>query len=527
MTANWLILTKVHMAGVTGINRLRYSQNKNEKRKSGLVIGVCALCALVLLAFVCVYAVAFAEMGLGGYLISLSFALAALITLTFSLMRGAHILFAIKDFDSLASLPLKKSDILISRLIVSYLVNMAFCAVVIIPCAVVAFVYNGFNAGIAAYALLGLLVCPVIPLVIADVFGTLIMAVTMNFRYKAVLQTALYAILLVAIMACSFLISSIGDNPTDEIVSAIEGIILYYPPAWLLQQSISGNGFWWALVLLGASLAVAAAFIGVLSVVYFKINAKLVSNSDNGKFDAKRIKAGAPFAALYKNEMSRLVSSPAYLLNSTAGLILLIILSVGTIFFNPVDLIVSAGDADAAMISEIKYTFCAVVAFSVGLTIPSSAALSLEGSRRWIAFTLPVSPLKILLAKAFVGLSLSGTVGVACSAILTITLGMDALQACLMFGTVISFSLFSSFFGIFINSKLPKYDWTNEGQVVKRGAASTICTFAGMLPPLAVLMFGSMLPVSIAYLILGMDALYLIASVICLVLISKTKLQDK
>ncbi len=527
MTAKWIILTKVHLEGVTGINRLRYSQNKNEKRKSGLVIGFCALCALVLLAFVCVYAVAFAKMGLGGYLISLSFALAALITLTFSLMRGAHILFAIKDFESLASLPLKKSDILISRLIVSYLVNIAFCAVVIIPCTAVAFVYNGFNAEIAAYALLGLIVCPVIPLVIADVFGTLIMVVTMNFRYKAVLQTALYAILLVAIMACSFLVSSLGDTSANEIVSTIDGGLLYYPPAWLLQQSIAGNGFWWSLILLGASLAVAAAFTGVLSVVYFKINAKLVSNSDNGKFDAKRIKAGSPFAALYKNEMSRLLSSPAYLLNSTAGLILLIILSIGTIFFNPVDLMGSIVGADAATISEIKYMFCAVVAFSVGLTIPSSAALSLEGSRRWIAFTLPVSPLKILLAKAFVGLSLSGTVGVACSAILTITLGMNALQVCLMFVTVISFSLFSSFFGIFINSKLPKYDWTNEGQVVKRGAASTVCTVAGMLPPLAVFMFGSVLPVSIAFVILGMDALYLVATVVSIILISKTKLQDK
>lgn len=96
-----------------------------------------------------------------------------------------------------------------------------------------------------------------------------------------------------------------------------------------------------------------------------------------------------------------------------------------------------------------------------------------------------------------------------------------------MFVTVISFSLFSSFFGIFINSKLPKYDWTNEGQVVKRGAASTVCTVAGMLPPLAVFMFGSVLPVSIAFVILGMDALYLVATVVSIILISKTKLQDK
>ena len=56
---------------------------------------------------------------------------------------------------------------------------------------------------------------------------------------------------------------------------------------------------------------------------------------------------------------------------------------------------------------------------------------------------------------------------------------------------------------------------------------STVCTVAGMLPPLAVFMFGSVLPVSIAFVILGMDALYLVATVVSIILISKTKLQDK
>lgn len=64
---------------------------------------------------------------------ALSFALASAITLIFSLIRGPHMLFAMKDYDMLMSMPVKKSDIVASRLITSYLVNLVFCAVVMIP----------------------------------------------------------------------------------------------------------------------------------------------------------------------------------------------------------------------------------------------------------------------------------------------------------------------------------------------------------------------------------------------------------
>ena len=42
MTSNFLTLTKVHLLGMTGINRVRYSEDGKEKRKAGLFIGLYA-----------------------------------------------------------------------------------------------------------------------------------------------------------------------------------------------------------------------------------------------------------------------------------------------------------------------------------------------------------------------------------------------------------------------------------------------------------------------------------------------------
>lgn len=107
MTSNFLTLTKVHLLGMTGINRVRYSEDGKEKRKAGLFIGLYAFVMILMIAFVCFYAVMFAENGMNDVIPALSFALASAITLIFSLIRGPHMLFAMKDYDMLMSMPVK------------------------------------------------------------------------------------------------------------------------------------------------------------------------------------------------------------------------------------------------------------------------------------------------------------------------------------------------------------------------------------------------------------------------------------
>lgn len=298
MTSNFLTLTKVHLLGMTGINRVRYSEDGKEKRKAGLFIGLYAFVMILMIAFVCFYAVMFAENGMNDVIPALSFALASAITLIFSLIRGPHMLFAMKDYDMLMSMPVKKSDIVASRLITSYLVNLVFCAVVMIPCAIVYFIYGGFNVAALVYILIAFLLSPVIPLVVSNIIGTLITAATMNLRHKAIFQTALAMVALVGVMALSFLVSYTSGAGSVEISDAtLDMLLKIYPPAWLLQQSIAGKGFWYLLVLIAASAVFSAAFIAVLARYYLKINSALLSRKSSGRFEAKQLRAGSAFKA--------------------------------------------------------------------------------------------------------------------------------------------------------------------------------------------------------------------------------------
>lgn len=422
---------------------------------------------------------------------ALSFALASAITLIFSLIRGPHMLFAMKDYDMLMSMPVKKSDIVASRLITSYLVNLVFCAVVMIPCAIVYFIYGGFNVAALVYILIAFLLSPVIPLVVSNIIGTLITAATMNLRHKAIFQTALAMVALVGVMALSFLVSYTSGAGSVEISDAtLDMLLKIYPPAWLLQQSIAGKGFWYLLVLIAASAVFSAAFIAVLARYYLKINSALLSRKSSGRFEAKQLRAGSAFKAMYKNEFARLLSSPSYMLNSTSGLLLLVILSVVSIFFNPFEYLSGIPEFDTATAEQMKFLIVPIVMFTVGITTSSAASLSLEGNRRWIPFSMPVSSFQILMAKAMMSLTLSGGAGIVCSFILTFSLQLSAVQAVLLFVSVIVYASFSALFGTYINTKFPKYDWTNETMVVKNSASVTNQRICRHDPAHAPLVFG-------------------------------------
>lgn len=527
MNSNFISLTKIHLLGMTGMNRARYSGDGKEKRKAWLLIALYVFVSVLMLAFVTVYAILFAESGLNAVIPALSFALAAAIVLIFSLMRGPYMLFAMKDFDMLMSLPVKKSDIIASRLITSYLINLLFCAVIIAPCAVVYFIYGAFTAEALIYIVLAFILCPVLPIAVADILGTFITAATMNMRHKAILQAVLGMIALIAVLCLSFLLSYSSEAENIEISqSMLNTLLSVYPPAWLVHKSISGEGFWNILILVGISAAVAVAFVAVLSRFYLKINSALLSKKANGKFDKRQLKEGSPFAALFKNEFARLLSSPSYLLNSLSGLILLVLCSVVSLFVNPFTYFADFAEADPTLLENLKFLIIPVVMFMLGITTCSASSLSLEGNRRWIPFSLPVSSFTVLMAKSMMSLTLTGITGIICSAILTFSLDLSAVQAALLLISVAIYSLFCALFGTFINTKFPKYDWTSETNAVKNSASVTIFIFSAMLPPMALLFFGMAFE-SLIVPILVLDALAAAVTLLSLFALKKTRLCDQ
>ena len=139
MKSKWLILTKVQLLGLLGFNRARHTEDPAARRKARGAAVLLAVAAAVLAFYVVMVAVLFCSQGLGRNLPALCVALVSMITLLFTLLRGSAGLFAMKDYDQVMSLPVTKRDLLLSRLLCSYLANLAFSLGVTLPCLIPVF----------------------------------------------------------------------------------------------------------------------------------------------------------------------------------------------------------------------------------------------------------------------------------------------------------------------------------------------------------------------------------------------------
>ena len=515
MKAKWLLLTKIHLLGMFDFNKMRKGKDPRLMKRT-IGGGLLFVLVLALLLFYAVsIAMSFAEGGFIEKVPGFSVALASFFILLFSFFQGGARLFATKDFDQLMAMPLKKSDLVISRLIAIYLPDLAFALGVIAPMLIVYFVHVGFSAVTLLLMVMVTLLTPVIPLFIGCVLSTLFAALTAGFRYKGLLESALSLILVAAIVAGSFLFSfsSASDTDPSQSLYAMYDMIIgrIYLPALLVDITISGEQIWGVFAFAGISLAACALFVALFARFFFTINALLRRQSAGRAYRRGDVRASTPFRTLVGKEFRRLVSCSSYLVNGICGAVMLVLFSVGLIVF--AEVFRAQGIEIGDLVQNLNYIVLGAALFCYGTTCPAASALSLEGSSRSALFSMPVSANKILLAKAlptFLINAISGLVFAVCAGI---GLRMGALDWIFAILSVPLFSAFVALSGILLNYKMPNYDWKTEIQVVKNSIPVLIETFGVMALSCAICIlcyfFGWIVFVILLALVVLADAVFL------------------
>ena len=108
------------------------------------------------------------------------------------------------------------------------------------------------------------------------------------------------------------------------------------------------------------------------------------------------------------------------------------------------------------------------------MAVPS---ISLEGKSLWILQSLPVSPQKVLLAKASVQLILT-MIPMLFTVICTEAIVDTSLPVrLLLFILPLVYTVFSAIFNIFIGVKMPVLSWTNEIAPMKQSGGVLLSLF--------------------------------------------------
>lgn len=483
-----LILLRVATLRVLGINKLKYTTDKKAKARGRAGLVGLALIAIMLLATSAFYsyamAISFEMIGMLRLLPTIMMSMTCVIGIVTTMLRANAALFGYRDYDLMMSLPVSANKVMLSRLISLYCTELLFSAFVMLP---VGIVYAIFAKPIAFYYvafIVTFFLIPLIPLTLSAFIGLLVARVGASFKHKNLVTTILGLAALCLIMAFSFDIKGMQNlvvNFSDIGVSIANAIHRLYPVSvWYEAALCDGDALslaLFAIVSLGAFLLLAF----LLGKYNKSLYGWLTKASTRSNYKVGRLKASRPVVALYKKELRRYGASPIYIMNTAAGSILMTLACIA--------LLASGGDLSAIenememqglseMLSVAAPYFLALF---VSMSNTTASSISIEGKSFWLLKSLPIQFADIIYAKSLLSLTITVPAILVNATILSLVLHSSPIQTAANILIPLAVALFMPLIGLIANLMWPKFDWSNEAQIVKQGAPVAVSMFGGMI----------------------------------------------
>lgn len=525
-------LLKITFINSSGINKFTKAKSKVERNKAIFLTITIGISIAMLLSMFIVYfkflAKGLEQLGLLEILLVMGFIASTAIILFTSIYKAQGILFSFKDYDLLASLPIKKSDILISKMIYLLVINYFFSLFTLLPPAIIYYKYTSISFIFFINLLLVFLVLPLVPIVIASVFAFGISYISSKMRHKNL-------IIILGTLGIVFLMSLISFKSGDLIESLIvksqsisEGILKIYPPAILAVKGLTNNNFAYILLFVLYSLLVFSLFVIIFSRSFNKISAKLQESYKKANYKVKEMKISSQLAALVKKEIKRYFASPIYVVNTIIGPIMLIGMAVATIFLGE-KVILSILEVD--VVKEIIPIFIIVIVCGI-LTVSctTNSSISMEGKNLWVLKSSPIKPIEIFKAKIIMNLILILPSVLIADIIFGVSLKLLLSQFIWLLLISIIYSFIIPILGLIVNLYFPNLNWVSETAVVKQSASVLIQMLIGVgiiAIPVVIFIYGNILNLTLflvgvlIYEIVVLIGLVIILNTICVKLFNK------
>ena len=409
----------------------------------------------------------------------------SLMTLIEGVYKSGSLMFNCKDDNLLLSLPIKKSTVLLVRILKFYAFEMLYNSVFLIPAIIIYAIYN--NVGLAYYlvSFVALLLLPIVPVLLSCIIGGAISAYSSRFKLKSFAEIVVTTLSLLAIFYVSLnLNTALGSIVTKASNINTMVINLYYPAGGYIRLVENFNLLYFLLYII-INMGISLLIVGAFSKIYFKINSKIkIIKTKSRKKDYKII-TRRPINSLIKKEFNRFIYSPVYVTNSGFGLVLFIIACIMiSINYSSIDELLAMKDINIP-IDQIK-TYMPVIlfgliCFTALMTSITSSMISLEGRAFNILKSFPIKPIKIIISKILTAMIIMMPFIVIGDIIVIITFKFDLFETFIILLTSIVLPFIAETIGILVNLKYPRLDAENDTQVVKQSISSMISVFIGMI----------------------------------------------
>ncbi len=462
-----------------GINK--FIHTKDQKYKTGYKRRAIVWILLIAMIFSYVGELVFGLCSLGlseivpSYLIMIS----SLLIVFFDLFTCGNRIFSQKGYDILTSMPIKSESVVISRFLGHYIADLALTLAIALP----GFAVYGYlikpDILFYIFAFIGVLFVPILPLVIATLFGTVVMRLSSRMKNKSLAQSALSVLVVVGVMTVSFSMEGLTESLSVEQFTSLannisEAFSKIYPPAVWLGEAIVGANALKLLIFVILSVFVLALALLIISRNYDSIIRRLSSFSAKHNYKIGKIQSRGVTKALYFRELKRYFASSIYVTNTIVGPILGAIMSIALCIVG-VDSIKASLPFEIDIIGVLPFVFSAV--FTMMTT--TCVSISMEGKHFWVVKSMPITSKALFDSKILLNLSLMLPFYLISQIAFIIALKPTAIQILWLLLIPAAVALFVTVFGITVNLKFHSFDWENEVTVVKQSLPAALGGFAG------------------------------------------------
>lgn len=467
--SNLIALLKLNFQKFSGALR-----KKSSKKTAKVGVGTVIVMALAVVALYSVQAWSMfnglAPLGLSQLCIFHACLITVNVLVILSVMRSVG---KKKQADEiLLSFPIRKIDIVLSKLIGTYLIDLFFTFTLLMPFVVIYMIFETFSLSMLLFGLLLTIILPLFSVGLSLITKYLIRQVFNKSKFANFYKSLVSVIILIASFALIFF-KTFGYGKVSSSVSST-----YFSDRKVTELL--------AKIILNQDL-ISFIIIFISCVIIFAIGAILESVSlgkDASKYVPKKrdvsfSKKSNLTTCLIKKEASNYLTTPAYVSNTILGPVMAVML---TIIFSSLGL---KGVEEKLGLVLNQTTMCGLITmlimFSLSTAIISCSSVSLEGKNFWLLKSSPIDEKKLLLAKGINQLIFTLQAVLISSIICSISFRFSFTQ-CLMVTLVPTvFVTFLAFAGVYVNILFPKLNWIEETQAIKQSVASLIMMLGGMI----------------------------------------------
>ena len=483
---NLLTLLKVYFR--ESFDKRKFKQDKKQQTFLAYVLIMASVFVVLSSLYSAFYAQSYVEAGMSNKLYNLTiifFIVSSLMVFSSSISKIGSI-FLGNDYDILSAMPIRKSTIVLAKIINLYISEVVVCLILLIPNSIISTIFTQNTRYLVVIPLS--LIAPAYPMLLALFITAIIELFVKNPKVKNIISIVLMLGISIFIFVGTFVMGFLsGENNGDltTMFNSLSDKSVFINPTLLFAIWGFEKRFRWFALFVLANLVILVVVLGIIILAYNKIHSNMkITNISSERNKNKQItyKANSETKAMFIATARQFVKSKNAVVQCVLGVVMSILSSVGlVIIFTQLTTNMNGEEIILAdRFRDYIFIFTMGITFFLSMMPPSAFLISLEGKNLFILKTYPISfksylKSKLLFSLIFMGISTFATI---------ITIIIFVRQS--IFSLIISiifpftFMVFIALFTLIINSLFPYLNWKDDIEVFKNHKSSIITTFSDM-----------------------------------------------